>query len=129
MESMKPELPKAVTHGVETADIAFIGVGMCYGVILEAMDILSSKGIHTQYHQVRTLWPMLDETPAFTQRCPNNFVVEYNYQAQLKKLIHSHGGNEENMHSILRYDGVPMQAKDLVNEVITKLNLKEDKVA
>ena len=129
MESMKPELPKAVTHGVETADIAFIGVGMCYGVILEAMDILSSKGIHTQYHQVRTLWPMLDETPAFTQRCPNTFVVEYNYQAQLKKLIHSHGGNDENMHSILRYDGVPMQAKDLVNEVITKLNLKEDKVA
>jgi hypothetical protein len=72
---------------------------------------------------------MLEETPAFTQRCPNNFVVEYNYQAQLKKLIHAHGGNEENMHSILRYDGVPMQAKDLVNEVITKLNLKEDKVA
>jgi 2-oxoglutarate ferredoxin oxidoreductase subunit alpha len=129
MESMKPELPKAVTFGVETADISFIGVGMCYGVILEAMDLLAEKGIHTQYHQVRTLWPMLEETPAFTRRCPNNFVVEYNYQAQLMKLISAHGGNENNMHSILRYDGVPMQAKDLVNAVIKKLNLEKEEVA
>ena len=102
---------------------------MCYGVILEAMDLLAEKGIHAQYHQVRTLWPMLDETPAFTARCKNIFVVEYNATGQLAKLIIAHGGEESNISSILRYDGIPMQAKDLVSQVMTKLNLKEDEVA
>jgi len=129
MVSMKPELPIAINHGVETADIGFIGVGMCYGVILEAIDLLAQKGIFAQYHQVRTLWPMLDDTPAFTKRCPNIFVVEYNATAQLAKLIIAHGGEEENINNILRYDGIPMQAQDLVNSVISKLNLKEDEVA
>ena len=129
MVSMIPELPRAISHGVETADIGFIGVGMCYGVILEAMDLLAEKGIHAQYHQVRTLWPMLDETPAFTARCKNIFVVEYNATGQLAKLIIAHGGEESNISSILRYDGIPMQAKDLVSQVMTKLNLKEDEVA
>jgi type III secretion system FlhB-like substrate exporter len=72
---------------------------------------------------------MLDETPAFTKRCPNIFVVEYNATAQLAKLIIAHGGEEENINNILRYDGIPMQAQDLVNSVISKLNLKEDEVA
>jgi pyruvate/2-oxoacid:ferredoxin oxidoreductase alpha subunit len=102
---------------------------MCYGVILEAIDLLAQKGIFAQYHQLRTLWPMLDDTPAFTKRCPNIFVVEYNATAQLAKLIIAHGGEEENINNILRYDGIPMQAQDLVNSVISKLNLKEDEVA
>jgi 2-oxoglutarate ferredoxin oxidoreductase subunit alpha len=129
MESMKPELPKASTHGVETAEIGFVGIGMCYGVILEAVDLLAEKGVHSQYHQVKTLWPMLDETPAFTQRCPNVFVVEYNATGQLAKLIVAHGGSESNIHNILRYDGIPMQAADIVNDVMKKMNIKEDEVA
>ena len=129
MESMKPELPKASTHGVETAEIGFVGIGMCYGVILEAVDLLAEKGVHSQYHQVKTFWPMLDETPAFTQRCPNVFVVEYNATGQLAKLIVAHGGSESNIHNILRYDGIPMQAADIVNDVMKKMNIKEDEVA
>jgi len=129
MESMKPELPKASTHGVETAEIGFVGIGMCYGVILEAVDLLAEKGVHSQYHQVKTLWPMLGETPAFTHRCPNVFVVEYNATGQLAKLIVAHGGSESNIHNILRYDGIPMQAADIVNDVMKKMNIKEDEVA
>ena len=126
---MKHELPKAVTYGVETAEIGFIGVGMTYGVILETMDILAESDIHTQYHQVRTLCPMLEETASFTNRCKVIFVLEYNAGAQLANIIIANGGNEDRIKSILRFDGVPMNSKEIVKEVLTYLNIKKVDVA
>ena len=129
LESMRPELPRAVTYGIETADIGFIGIGLTYGVILEVMDILAERDIHSQYHQVRTICPMLEETGAFTHRCKNVFVLEYNAGAQLAKVIIANGGNESNIQSILRYDGVPMNSGDVVKQVLEHLGMKEEEVA
>ncbi|MEQ8232803.1 MAG: 2-oxoacid:acceptor oxidoreductase subunit alpha [Gammaproteobacteria bacterium] len=129
LETMKPDLPRAVNHGVETADIGFIGVGMTYGVILEAMDLLAEHGIYAQYHQPRTLFPMLDETPAFTRRCHRTYVVEYSATAQLAKLIVAQGGEQANIHNILKYDGTPMRAEELVRRVLGDLGVKEVEVA
>ena len=126
---MVPELPRAVTYGVETAEIGFIGVGMTYGVILETMDILAESDIHTQFHHVRSLCPMLDETPAFTQRVKTVFVLEYNSGAQLANIIIANGGKREHIKSILRYDGVPMNSKEIVKEVIDYLGIKKVEVA
>ena len=129
LESMGPELPRAVTYGIETADIGFIGIGLTYGVILEVMDILAEKDIHSQYHQVRTICPMLEETGSFTHRCKSVFVLEYNAGAQLAKVIIANGGNESHIHSILRYDGVPMNSGDVVKQVLEHLGIKEEEVA
>ncbi|MEX2482534.1 MAG: 2-oxoacid:acceptor oxidoreductase subunit alpha [Gammaproteobacteria bacterium] len=129
METMRADLPRAVHHGVQTADIGFIGVGMTYGVILEAIDILADQGIHAQYHQPRTLFPMLDETPAFTRRCRHVYVVEYNATAQLLKLIAAHGADQAHLRSILKYDGTPMRAEELVKRVVSDLGIKEVEVA
>lgn len=129
METMKVDLPRAVHHGVDTADIGFIGVGMTYGVILEAMDILAAKGIHTQYHQMRTVFPMLDETAAFTQRCRSVYVVEYNATAQLANVIIAQGGEETHIRNFLKYDGTPMRADDIVAYVMEAEGLKEVDVA
>ncbi len=129
LQSMVPELPRAVTYGVETAEIGFIGVGMTYGVILETMDILAESDIHTQFHHVRSLCPMLDETPAFTQRVKTVFVLEYNSGAQLANIIIANGGKREHIKSILRYDGVPMNSKEIVKEVIDYLGIKKVEVA
>ena len=127
LTTMVPELPRAVSYGVETADIGFIGVGMTYGVILEVMDILAESDIHTQFHQVRSIHPMLDETPAFTDRVKNVFVLEYNAGGQLFNIISSNGGNKDHMTSILRYDGVPFNAKQVVEEVREILGLPDKK--
>ena len=129
LQTMQADLPRAVSHGIETADIGFIGVGMIYGVILEAMDILAARGVPTQYHQLRTLWPMLEETAAFTRRCPHVFVVEYNVTGQLAKLIVAQGGMDAHLHSVLTYDGVPLRAQDLVQEVVETMGAQEHKVA
>lgn len=124
--SMEEELPRAVTHGSETADIGFIGVGMTYGVILEAIELLAAEGIHAQFHQPRTLLPMPAETPAFTHRCSNVVVVEYNATAQLRKLIIAQGGEANNMRSFLKFDGTPMQAQELVADVKQQLGLNAE---
>jgi len=129
LRTMQPDLPLAITHGSDTADVGLIGVGMTYGVITEALEILDDKGISAQYHQPRTLWPMLDETPEFTRRTGCTIVVEYNATGQLSRLIAAHGGDESNMHSILGFDGVPLRAHDLVQRVIEILDSRRHKVA
>ena len=129
LHTMRPDLPSAITHGSETADIGLIGVGMTYGVITEALEILDDKGISVQYHQPRTLWPMLDETPEFTHRMGCTIVVEYNLTGQLARLIVAHGGDESHIHSILGFDGVPLRAHDLVQKTIEILESRSHKVA
>ena len=102
---------------------------MTFGVILETMDILAESDIHTQYHQLRTLHPMLEETAAFINRCKVTFVLEYNAGAQLSNIIAANGGNPEKIKSILRFDGVPMNSKDVVKEVVNYLGIQEVNVA
>ncbi|MGE0486600.1 MAG: 2-oxoacid:acceptor oxidoreductase subunit alpha [Gammaproteobacteria bacterium] len=128
LETIKAELPRAVHHGVDTADIAFIGVGMTYGVILEAIDILAGQGIHAQYHQPRTLFPLLEETAAFTRRCKRVYVVEYSATAQLAKLLVAQGAEEAHLHSFLKYDGTPMRADELVQRVMSDLGISQKEV-
>ncbi len=125
MKAMQADLPRAVTHGIETAEIGFLGVGITYGVINEAMDILAERNINSQFHQLRTIWPMLEETPEFTRRCRHVFVVEYNSTGQLATLIVAHGGEGAHIHSVLAYDGMPLQAEGLVQEVIELMSLRE----
>ncbi|MED5407718.1 MAG: 2-oxoacid:acceptor oxidoreductase subunit alpha [Pseudomonadota bacterium] len=129
VQAMQPDLPCAITHGTKTAEIGFIGIGMTHGVILEAIEILAERGFSAQYHQLQTLWPMLEETPAFTRDCPCVFVVEYNSTKQLAKLIIAHGGEDAHIENVLVYDGVPLRAVDLVQKVIERLETRGDKVA
>ena len=129
VQAMQPDLPCAIIYGARTAEIGFIGIGMTHGVILEAQEILAERGFSAQYHQPQTLWPMLEETPAFTRDCRCVFVVEYNATAQLAKLIVAHGGENAHIESILVFDGVPLRAEDLVQKVIERLDTRGEKVA
>ncbi len=129
MQTMLPELPRAVLHGEEGAAIGFIGVGMLYGVILEAMDLLAEQGIPTCYHQPRTLWPMLDETVEFTHQCARVYVVEYNAVGQLANLIIGQGGNTDTIEKFIKYDSTPMRAEEIVQRVIADVRNEEARVA
>ena len=57
------------------------------------------------------------------------FVLEYNAGAQLSNIIAANGGNPEKIKSILRFDGVPMNSKDVVKEVVNYLGIQEVNVA
>ena len=129
MQTMLAELPRAVSHGPADAEIGFIGVGLAYGVILEAMELLADRGIATQYHQPRTLWPMLEETVAFTHSCRKVYVVEYNATGQIAQLIIGQGGDATRIDNIIKYDCTPMRAEEIVDRVVNDMSNQEVEVA
>lgn len=118
LASMVPDLPKAKRFGDPKAKVGFIGIGMAFGVILEAIEALAAQGVSAQYFQVRTLWPMLDETLAFVAECDHVYVVEYNATAQLAKLLVREGAKAQKLRSVLKYDGTPLRPIEVVKRVL-----------
>ncbi len=118
IEEAKKELPKGRHFGDPDAPIGFIGIGMMYGVILEAMEELEEQGFNTQYLQPRTIWPMLDDVLEFIDRCDRVYVVDLNAQGQLAHLLMHQGADSNKIISILRYDGLPYRPGYLVNQIL-----------
>jgi len=118
VELAKDELPKARLYGDTDAEIGFIGVGMLYGIILEAVELLKKEGISTKYLQPRTVWPVLDDVLEFVEECSRVYVVELNAQGQLAHILMHQGANPDKIINILRYDGVPFRPAGLVRRIL-----------
>ena len=125
MKTMLSELPRAGRYGDQNSRIGIIGIGMCFGVILEAMDTLADRGIDTQYFQPRTLWPMLDETIEFVNQCDIVYVVELNAGGQLAGLLIREGAEAERIANLLHYDGTPIRSDAVVKFVTEDLQRRE----
>ncbi len=105
---------------------------MMYGVILDARIELEKRGYNTQYLQPRTLWPMLDETLEFIDRCERVYVIDLNAQGQIAHLLMHQGADSSKIISIRRYDGLPYRPGYLVNQIVEqeeKLNNDDKKEA
>lgn len=120
IEKAKKHLPTARHFGNKKSEIGFIGIGMTYGVILEAMEQLRDLGVDTQYHQPRTIWPILDETLRFIKKCKRVYVVEHNAVGQLAHLLMHQGANSDKLIKVLKYDGTPFIPSELTNKVMIK---------
>ena len=97
---------------------------MTYGVILEAMDQLEAEGIKTQYLQMRTIWPILDDVLEFVKKCDRIYVVEYNAVGQLAHLLMHQGADSGKFINILKYNGIPFRPGEIFNRV-----LEEEKIS
>ena len=118
IEIAKKELPRARHFGDPEGEIGFIGIGMLFGVIIEAIEMLGNEGFKAQYLQPRTIWPVLDEILEFINKCSRVYVVELNAQAQLAHLLIHQGADSKKLFSILRYDGIPLRPAGLVKRVL-----------
>jgi len=118
IENAKAHLPKARHFGNEDDKIGFIGIGMTYGVILEAMEQLDTEGIGTQYLQMRTIWPVLDEVLDFVKKCKRVYVVEYNAVGQLAHLLMHQGADSSKFIKILKYNGIPFRPDEIFKRVM-----------
>ncbi len=119
LEAAWPHLPSPVLHGDPSSPLAFIGFGYVTGAILEAMEALESKGIHTKYVQLRTLWPFQRADVFGLLGDPEHlFVVEHNYAGQLSFLLPSLMGVNPPITSIRRYDGKLMTPGEIAKVVM-----------
>ena len=113
VESVRSELPPARTWGDASAAVGVIGMGMESGVMAEVADLLAAEGRGFAFHQLRTVWPVPEETLRFIAARERVYVVEHNAEAQLAHLLASVGAPRERMRSVLKYDGVPFRPGEL----------------
>ncbi len=124
MERAKKDLPKGNNFGPKTAKIGIIGFGSTYGPIMESMEQMEEKGLEVRFHQIRTIWPLLeDDLHDFVDRLDKVFVVENNYSGQLASLIQANFGEfSEKIESITKFDGSSFKPKEITGAILSAMN-------
>ena len=110
VDAVMERLPQAEEQGADNAEIGIISLGGVSPVVEEACEILQrDHGLKTRRQRPRTLWPVLEDTLAFTHRYQCVYVVEQNESGQYRRLLQSAGAPAENLRSIRNYDGTPFR--------------------
>jgi 2-oxoglutarate/2-oxoacid ferredoxin oxidoreductase subunit alpha len=107
---IREDAKRPTRHGV-------IYFGSTAPAIREAMETLGSHGIDLDMLRVRA-FPFADEVIDFILAHDQVFVVEQNRDAQLKTLLINEGAiDPARLISVLHYDGTPITARFIIDEV------------
>jgi len=117
-ETAKSLVPKPLLYPAEKpARFGAIFYGSTSPAMQEALDVLAERGIHVNALRVRG-FPFQDEINDFVASHPWVFVIEQNRDAQLKTMLVNEAKlNPARLLSILHYDGTPITARFIVNEI------------
>jgi 2-oxoglutarate ferredoxin oxidoreductase subunit alpha len=135
-ETAKRLVPKAVlTPSKVPARFGCIYYGSTSPAMQEALEALAERGVFVNALRVRG-FPFQDEIFDFVASHSKVFVVEQNRDAQMKTLLVNDAGiNPASLISVLHYDGTPITARFITNEIAqiaAALNvrpIKKDKAA
>ena len=83
--------------------------------------MLAEAGIQTAYMRLRA-YPFPDEVLAFVKRYKRVYLVEQNRDAQMKTLfkIELPDGATNHVRSVLHYNGLPIDARSLTDDVLVQ---------
>jgi 2-oxoglutarate/2-oxoacid ferredoxin oxidoreductase subunit alpha len=119
---LEAEIEGAKVYGDADADVTLIGWGSTKGPILEAMKILSKKGIKLNYLQILYIMPFPKNKVKFVlEEAKKRILIENNKTAQLGSVIKEEAGVDVD-YKILKYDGRPFLPEEIaakVEEVLT----------
>jgi 2-oxoglutarate ferredoxin oxidoreductase subunit alpha len=117
-ESAKALVPQPLlVPAPRPARFGAIFYGSTSPAMVEALDALASRGILVNALRVRA-FPFADEIVDFCNSHPWVFVVEQNRDAQMKTLLVNEAGvNQTRLISVLHYDGTPITARFIVDEI------------
>ncbi len=119
--SARNAVPAAVIETHPQATFGVITVGGCDLAVREALAELAANGIHGDYLRVRG-FPFGVEIESFLRRHERMFVVEQNRDGQLRALLTLETGLvKTQLHSVLAYGGLPLQADQVVKGILHKL--------
>ena len=125
-ETAKQYVPHAIVEEA-AGDIGIIGYGSSHWAIEESRDQLAREsGIDTAYLRVRA-YPFTDEVSQFIGRYKRVYVVEQNRDAQLKTMLKIDLAPEllARLRSVLHYNGLPMDARSVTDEILIQEGRKE----
>ncbi len=115
-EATKPKM-----HGAKNAEITLIGWGSTKGAMLEALKMLEERKIKVNYLQLITISPFPSEEilKHLSSKKPK-LIIENNITGQLASVIRENTGVEIK-HKLLKYDGRPFYAEEIVQEAMKVL--------
>jgi len=104
------------------ADYAMIFFGTSTYAAEEAMDILVEKGIKVNAMRLKS-FPFCAEVSEFIENHKKVFVIEQNRDAQMRNLlINELDLNPKQLVKILNFDGTPITADFIVNQILQQLH-------
>jgi 2-oxoglutarate ferredoxin oxidoreductase subunit alpha len=135
-ETAKKLVPQPVlTPAKQPARFGCIYFGSTSPSMHESLETLADKGIYVNALRIRG-FPFADEIWDFVQSHSKVFVIEQNRDAQMKTLLVNDAGiNPAALISILHYDGTPITARFItqeISQIVAALNvrpIKKDKAA
>ncbi len=118
-ETAKSLVPAPIaTNAAKPASFGAIYYGSTSPAMQEALDLLAERGIPVDALRVRA-FPFADAVAEFVAAHQFVFVVEQNRDAQLKTLLVNDAGvNQMRLIPVLHYDGTPITARFIVDEVV-----------
>jgi 2-oxoglutarate ferredoxin oxidoreductase subunit alpha len=121
--SAAPHVPSPVIERREGATIGIITVGSCDLAVREAIEDLAGHGLTADFLRVRG-FPFVSEVREFVEAHDRCFIVEQNRDGQLRSLITVEtGAPPDRMTSVLAYGGFPLSASQVVNSVLTQMEI------
>jgi 2-oxoglutarate ferredoxin oxidoreductase subunit alpha len=118
-----PHVPAPLVERHAGATIGVITVGSCDLAVREAIDELAERNVVADFMRVRG-FPFVEDVRGFVEGHDRCFVVEQNRDAQLRSLISLETGVAiEKMNSVLAYGGFPLSAKQVVDSVLTQMEI------
>ncbi|MGC2175080.1 MAG: 2-oxoacid:acceptor oxidoreductase subunit alpha [Acidimicrobiales bacterium] len=116
-------VPAPIIERRDGANVGVITIGSCDLAVREALDELEEQGVDADFLRVRG-FPFVEDVRAFVEGHERCFVVEQNRDAQLRSLISIETGVAiEKMSSVLAYGGFPLSAQQVVDSVLTQLEM------
>src|SRR5262245_47091909 len=111
-------VPRPIVDEVKGAAIGLIAYGSTDPGIAEARDMLAAKGVKTSYLRLRAL-PTTDELKQFVARYPRIYVIENNFDGQMRRILQSEAPEHAaRMVSISKCDGLPLTGLWIARSIV-----------
>jgi len=106
---------------LEKSEIVFVSWGSTKGIVMQAQKLLLDKKVNSAFIHFNHIYPLdIDKTKElFNKQNKKYILVENNSWGQFGKLLKMETGFEFK-EKLLRYDGRPITAEDIVNKVVSK---------
>jgi len=114
-------VPKPITIG-KGNKVGLIAYGTSDLCMAEALDQLSAEGVKPDYMRIRAV-PFTAEVKQFIEDHERVYVIDQNRDGQMFNLLNLHlkeGRLIDKLKSIRHYDGTPLDARTVCNEVTGK---------
>jgi len=108
------------------AEVGLIAYGSSHWAVIEARDQLAAAGIPTAYCLLRA-FPFNADVTRFIEKHRRIYVIEQNRDGQMAGLLKlEHSSEAVRIRSVLHYDGMPIDARSISDQVLKQEGLSAD---